>query len=107
VLKSLTETADPEFLGLHLRPRLCDVFVCQILEWNNDWLVDDVNFMTHRNTNDATQFAENENGTDNCNGGKESRAGDKSVNRSFGLTDLWSIRRNSRTFRIHNRIPRL
>jgi hypothetical protein len=31
VLKSLTETADPEFLGLHLRPRLCDVFVCQIL----------------------------------------------------------------------------
>lgn len=25
----------------------------------------------------------------------------------FGLMDLWSIRRNSRKFRIHNRIPRL
>lgn len=25
----------------------------------------------------------------------------------FGLMDLWTIRRNSRKFRIHNRIPRL
>ena len=30
-----------------------------------------------------------------------------SNNRRFGLMDLWSIRRNAREFKIHNRISRL
>jgi hypothetical protein len=33
---------------------------------------------------------------------------DHTVNkRSFGILNLWSIRRGARTYRIHNRIPRV
>ena len=63
--------------------------------------------MTNTNKDNASSVAVNENGTGNGNGNKGEAVSDNTVNRSFGVTDLWSIRRNSRTFRIHNRIPRL
>ena len=65
------------------------------------------NFMMNNNKEDATVVALNETGTSNSNGAKTLSDGDKSASRSFGLIELWSIRRNARVFRIHNRIPRL
>ena len=77
------------------------------IEESNDCLADDVNFMMNNNKEHATQFALNETGTGKCNGVKKLSDNDNAVSRSFGITDLWSIRRNARTFKIHNRIPRL
>jgi hypothetical protein len=61
----------------------------------------------NNNKEHATQVAVNENGTGNCNGEKKLSGNDNTVSRSFGLADLWSIRRNARSLKIHNRIPRL
>jgi hypothetical protein len=62
--------------------------------------------MTNNNTEHATKVALNE--TANANSEtKNLSAEDNTVGRSFGIIDLWSIRRNARAFRIHNRIPRL
>ncbi len=55
----------------------------------------------------ATGVALNETESGNSNGAKKSPVGDNNLSRSFGATDLWSIRRNARTFKIHNRISRL
>lgn len=63
--------------------------------------------MTNNNKDHATQVAVNETGSDNCNGAKKLSDNDNSVSRSFSATDLWSIRRNVRSLKIHNRIPRL
>lgn len=63
--------------------------------------------MTNNNKEDATEFALNEEGSDNSNGAKTLSDSDKSASRRFGVIELWSIRRNARVFRIHNRIPRL
>jgi len=43
------------------------------------------------------------------NGKDEKQSSDDSVtlNKRFGVNDLWRIRSNARRFRIHNRIPRL
>lgn len=73
----------------------------------NDCFADDVNFMMNNNKEYATGVALNETGSVNCNGEKKLSDHDNTVNRSFGVTDLWRIRRNARTFKIHNRIPRL
>ncbi len=73
----------------------------------NDWLVDDVNFMTHNNRERATKVALNETRNGNSDEAKKLSGDDNTVGKSFGITDLWSIRRNARTFRIHHRIPRL
>ena len=56
---------------------------------------------------DATLVALNEAGNGNSNGAKILSDGDKSASRSFGVADLWNMRRNARVFKIHNRIPRL
>jgi hypothetical protein len=62
--------------------------------------------MTNNNTEHATKVALNE--TANANSEtKNLSAEDNTAGRSFGIIDLWSIRRNARAFRIHNRIPRL
>ena len=61
----------------------------------------------NNNKVDAIEIASQEAGTGNSNGAKTLSAGDKSANRSFGITELWNMRRNARVFRIHNRIPRL
>jgi hypothetical protein len=63
--------------------------------------------MMNNNKENATKVALNETGSGNCDEARKSSGDDNTVNRSFGITDLWSIRRNARTFRIHNRIPRL
>lgn len=78
-----------------------------ILHRCNDWLVDDVNFMMNNNKEHATQVAVNETGSGNCNGAKKLSGDDNTVSRSFSVMDLWSIRRNARSLKIHNRIPRL
>ena len=55
----------------------------------------------------ATDVALNETRLEN---GKESNGSSDdggSLSRRFGMMDLWSIRRNARKFKIHNRIPRL
>jgi len=63
--------------------------------------------MMNNNIEHATKVAVNENGKGNCNGVKKLSANDNTVSRSFGVIALWSIRRNARTIKIHNRIPRL
>jgi hypothetical protein len=63
--------------------------------------------MMNNNKEDATLVASNETGTGNSNGEKTLSNGDKSESRSFGVTELWSIRRSARVFKIHSRIPRL
>jgi hypothetical protein len=63
--------------------------------------------MMNNNKEDATPVALNETGTGNSNGAKNLSDDDKIASRSFGVTELWSIRRNARVFKIHNRIPRL
>ena len=61
----------------------------------------------NNNKEHATQVALDETGLDNCNEDKQLSGNDNAESRSFGVTDLWSIRRNARTFKIHNRISRL
>jgi hypothetical protein len=63
--------------------------------------------MMNNNKDYATQVAVNKNGIDKCDGEKRLSANDNKVRQSFGVTDLWSIRRNARSLKIHNRIPRL
>lgn len=43
------------------------------------------------------------------NGNDENQLSDENVtvSRLFGVMDLWRIRNNARSFRIHSRIPRL
>ena len=59
------------------------------------------------NKENATAIALNETGTGNCGGDKKLSANDNTTSRSFGVADLWSIRRNARSLKIHNRMPRL
>jgi hypothetical protein len=66
-----------------------------------------VNFMMNNNSEHAAKLALNERGMGNSDEEKKSSGDDNAVSRSFGITDLWSIRRNARAFKIHNRIPRL
>ena len=61
----------------------------------------------NNNNENATQVALNETGSNNCNGVKKLSADDNTLSRNFGVADLWNIRRNARTLKIHNRIPRL
>jgi hypothetical protein len=63
--------------------------------------------MMNNNKEDATLVAFNDAGTGNSNGAKILSAGDKNGTRSFGVTELWNMRRNARVYKIHNRIPRL
>jgi len=63
--------------------------------------------MMNNNREHATKVALNETGTGNSDETKKLSGDDNTVSRNFGIADLWSIRRNARTFRIHNRIPRL
>jgi hypothetical protein len=62
--------------------------------------------MTNNNTEHATKVALNEIANANSET-KNLSAEDNTVGKSFGIIDLWSIRRNARAFRIYNRIPRL
>ena len=63
--------------------------------------------MTNNNKEDAIEIAFSEAGTGNSSGAKTLSDGDKSASRSFGVGELWKMRRNARVFKIHNRIPRL
>ena len=49
----------------------------------------------------------NETGFENGKDVKQLSSDNVTTNRRFGAMDLWRIRNNARTFRIHNRIPRL
>lgn len=59
--------------------------------------------MTNNNAQ-VTEITVNEKGVDN---GQRMAEMESPVNRSFGVTTLWNIRKNARTFKIHNRMPRL
>jgi hypothetical protein len=63
--------------------------------------------MTNNNIERATKVALNETGNATVDEARKLSGDDNNAGRSFGVTDLWSIRRNARTFKIHNRIPRL
>ena len=63
--------------------------------------------MMNNNKEDAIEIALSEAGTGNSNGARPLSDGDKSASRSFGVTELWNMRRNARVFKIHNRLPRL
>lgn len=62
-----------------------------------------------KNKMDATEIASDETQLTGSNEKEANQISDsKEVpNRSFGITDIWKIRRAARTFTIHNRIPRL
>lgn len=66
-----------------------------------------VNSMMNTDREHATKIALNETGRGNCDEAKKLSGDDNTMSRSFGIADLWSIRRNMRTLKIHNRIPRL
>ena len=57
------------------------------------------------NKEQATDVALSETGT--VHDTRKLSHDDSNSNRSFGVMDLWSIRQNTRTLKIHNRIPRL
>jgi hypothetical protein len=63
--------------------------------------------MMNNNKGYEANIALNETRTGNDDKVRKGSAGDNTVSHNFGITDLWSIRRNNRKFRIHNRIPRL
>jgi hypothetical protein len=63
--------------------------------------------MMTNNKEQPTIVGVNEKGVENSNGERMLSGSDNTTTRSFGLTALWSIRKNARTFKIHNRIPRL
>jgi hypothetical protein len=63
--------------------------------------------MMNNNREHATKVALNETGRGDSDETKRLSGDDNTVGRSFGITDLWRIRQNARTFKIHNRIPRL
>ena len=48
-----------------------------------------------------------ETGLENGKDAKQLSDDNVTLNRRFGVMDLWRIRSNARSFRIHNRIPRL
>jgi hypothetical protein len=61
------------------------------------------------NNNNVPTAAVDVNGTEAENGKDVNPLSNDngSATRSFGLVNLWSIRRNARKFRIHGRMPRL
>ncbi|MER3465622.1 MAG: hypothetical protein C4329_15635 [Chitinophagaceae bacterium] len=61
----------------------------------------------NNNKERATQVAVNEKRTDNSSAEKMSSDADDTNTRSFGSATLWRIRKNARSFKIHNRMPRL
>ena len=63
--------------------------------------------MMNNNREYATKVALNETGRGNCDETTKLSGDDNTLGRSFGITDLWRIRRNKRVFKIHNRISRL
>lgn len=63
--------------------------------------------MNNNNQQQEKSIVLNESDTVDSSEVKKSHGYDRSVVRNFSVMNLWSIRRNARTFRIHNRIPRL
>jgi hypothetical protein len=61
--------------------------------------------MNH-STEHANDFASDES-MKNENETTEQRKGQNDTSRSFGVTDIWNIRRIAKKFKIHDRIPRL
>lgn len=63
--------------------------------------------MMNYNKEQAAEVALNATGLDNDKELRKLSGDDNSLHRSFGLNDLWSIRRSAKIFKIHSRIPRL
>ena len=63
--------------------------------------------MMNNNKEDATVVVLNEAGTGNSNEATSLSDDNSNAARSFGVIELWNMRRNARVFKIHNRIPRL
>lgn len=65
------------------------------------------NFMM--NNNNVPQAPAQLSGTESENGKAADQLSNDNGgnNRQFGVMNLWSIRRNARAFRIHDRMPRL
>lgn len=63
--------------------------------------------MMNSNKEPLTGVEVNENGLENGKDSKQLSDDNVTLNRRFGVMDLWKIRSNARSFRIHNRIPRM
>lgn len=63
--------------------------------------------MMNYNKEHAAGTALNVTGLDNNEGLRKLSGDDSSLHRSFGVNELWRIRRSARIFKIHSRIPRL
>jgi hypothetical protein len=59
------------------------------------------------NTEQATEIVVNKTAAENGEDSKQGSHENGTINQHFGVVDLWRIRRSARTFRIHNRIPRI
>jgi hypothetical protein len=63
--------------------------------------------MMNQNKMPLARVVTNETGVENGRDGKQVAEGTVILNRRFGGMDLWKIRSNARTFRIHNRMSRI
>jgi hypothetical protein len=63
--------------------------------------------MMDSNNEPQERVSLNETGSENGKDSKQLSDDNVTANRRIGVTDLWSIRNNARSFRIHSRIPRL
>lgn len=62
----------------------------------------------YQTTMNATTIAQKEAElTGNSQRETSQQSNEDHANRTFGVADIWRIRRNAKTFRIHSRIPRL
>ena len=66
-----------------------------------------INFMMDYNQAPAREAATSETGSGNGKEMEQVSDDSSTLNRRFGIVDLWSIQRNARKFRIHSRISRM
>jgi hypothetical protein len=77
------------------------------MRWRLPVTFDIRTIMMNSNKIPAEGMDVNETGLENGKDVKQLSDDNVTMNRRFGVMDLWRIRTNARRFRIHNRIPRL
>ena len=63
--------------------------------------------MMNSNKEPVTAVSLMETGAENGKNQKKEAEANGTLSKRFGVMDLWKIRSNARSFRIHNRLPRV
>ena len=63
--------------------------------------------MMNHNKMPSTGAGSNETGAEYGKDVKQLSDDNVALNRRFGVMDLWKIRKNARSFKIHSRLPRV